>query len=194
MRQLGFEPEVVVSNIPEEQEADESATDYTRRLALAKAEDVRGQFERDPETHKQRPEWILAADTIVILDGEVLEKPADADEATEMLRRMAGREHVVDTAFCWLERSTGRSSVCSVDARVRFRELSDEHIERYVATGEPFDKAGSYGIQDQASAFVRSIEGSHFAIVGLPVCEVIEELEKLGGLAGFPFRERSATK
>lgn len=184
MENLGFEPVVRVSAIPEVQRPDESPTDYTRRLALAKAEDVRDSIADDDTL----PDWILAADTIVIFDGEVLEKPDDPEHAAEMLRRMSGREHVVDTSFCWLQRSTGRSSVCSVDAEVQFRELPDEMIARYVDSGEPFDKAGSYGIQLLGSAFVRSIVGSYFTIVGLPVCEVVEELQKLGGLEGFPFR------
>ncbi|QDG54487.1 septum formation inhibitor Maf [Persicimonas caeni] len=184
MSNLGFEPEVRVSSIPEQRQPEESPTDYTRRLALAKAEDVRDSLEDEDAL----PDWILAADTIVIFDGEVLEKPADADDAFQMLRNMSGRDHVVETSFCWLQRSTGRSSVCTVQADVEFRELTDEMIHRYLDSGEPFDKAGSYGIQLLGSAFVRSVDGSYFAVVGLPVCEVVEELQKLGGLEGFPFR------
>jgi septum formation protein len=192
MLNLGFVPEVIVSHIPEQRQPDESPIDYTRRLALAKAEDVRDKLGADAK--QASAGWILAADTIVVLDGEVLEKPDDAAHAREMLQRMSGREHVVVTSFCWLERTAdpskeARSSVCSVDADVEFRELSDQMISRYIATGEPFDKAGSYGIQHFGSAFVRRIEGSYFAIVGLPVCEVVEELEKLGGIAGFPFHD-----
>lgn len=183
MQNLGFVPEVIVSDVPETRSVGESPTDYTRRLALAKAEDVRGKCAGDDGL----PDWILAADTIVIVDGDVLEKPADADEACRMLGRLSASAHIVETSFCWLQRSTGRSAVRSVDAHVEFRELSDAMIERYVATGEPSDKAGAYGIQDVGSALVRRIEGSYFTIVGLPVCEVIEELERLGGLDEFPF-------
>jgi septum formation protein len=189
MEQLGFEPVVISSDIPEQRGADESPTDYTRRLAQAKAEDVARSLEAS-----DAPDWVLAADTIVILDGDVLEKPVDAQEAAQMLGRMSGRDHVVETSLCWLQRSTGRKAVRSVTARVTFRELSAETIERYVATGEPFDKAGAYGIQDMASAFVRSVEGSHFAIVGLPVCETIEVLDNLGGLAGFPFVDADSNR
>jgi septum formation protein len=195
MENLGFALEVIVSDTPEKRQPNESPTDYTRRLALAKAKDVRDRIFRDQvDTHGVSSGWVLGADTIVVLDGEVLEKPADADHARQMLRRMSGRDHTVITSFCWLEGRVGRteearSTVCSVDAHVEFRELSDDMISRYIATGEPFDKAGSYGIQLFGSAFVRRIEGSYFTIVGLPVCEVIEELEKLDGIAGFPFHD-----
>lgn len=184
MQNLGFEPEVRVSSIPEQQQPEESPTDYTRRLAFAKARDVADSFEGDDSL----PDWVLAADTIVIFEDEVLEKPQDPDDAFQMLRSMSGREHVVETSFCWLQRSTGDYSVCSVQADVEFRELTDEMIQRYLDSGEPFDKAGSYGIQLLGSAFVRALDGSYFAVVGLPVCEVVEELQKLGGLEGFPFR------
>ncbi len=185
MQNLGFEPRVRVSEIPEQRQPGESPTDYTRRLALAKAEDVRDRIEGD----ESRPDWILAADTIVIFGDEVLEKPEDPEHAAEMLRRMSGREHLVETSFCWLQRSSGKSAVRSVRADVEFRQLTDDMIARYLDSGEPFDKAGSYGIQLLGSAFVRSIEGSYFAIVGLPVCEVVELLQDLGGLEGFPFRD-----
>jgi septum formation protein len=199
MQNLGFVPEVIVSDIPEQRQPEESPVDYTRRLALAKAEDVRDKLEADLlDQNEAASGWILAADTIVVLDDEVLEKPDDAEHAHAMLRSMSGRDHVVVTSFCWLECASNkpRSAVRSVDAHVEFRELSDEMISRYIATGEPFDKAGSYGIQLFGSAFVRDIEGSYFAIVGLPVCEVVEELEKLGGITGFPFndsRDRART-
>lgn len=185
MEQLGFEPEVVVSRVPEEQRRGESAVDYTRRLAVTKAEEVAARLGDD----RAHLDWVLAADTVVVFGGEVLEKPTDAQAARAMLGRLAGTEHRVETAFCWLQRSTGKSSVRSVGATVELRALGDQTIARYVDTGEPFDKAGGYGIQDVASAFVRSVDGSYFSVVGLPVCEVVEELERLGGLQAFPFRD-----
>ncbi|TDP77546.1 septum formation protein [Bradymonas sediminis] len=190
MAKLGFAPKVRVSAVPEERGAGESPSEYTRRLALAKAEAVRDEMAAESDVR----DWILAADTIVIIEDEagrevVLEKPADGDEAAEMLGRLSGRAHVVETSYCWLQRSTGRSKVESVRAKVEFRELTPEMIARYVATGESLDKAGSYGIQEVGAALVRRIEGSYFTVVGLPVCEVVETLTELGGLSGFPFQD-----
>lgn len=190
MGNLGFLAHVRVSSVPEQRGAKESPSDYTRRLALAKAEAVRDEMRGE----REQLDWILAADTIVIIqrnDGRdvVLEKPADPDEAAAMLARLSGRVHTVETSFCWLQRSTGRSQVKSVRADVEFRVLSEAMIARYVATGESLDKAGGYGIQDVGAALVRRIEGSYFTVVGLPVCEVVESLMELGGLQGFPFQD-----
>lgn len=191
MANLGFLPQVRVSSVPEQRGAQESPSDYTRRLALAKAEAVRDEMADEPPAQL---DWVLAADTIVIIEDEggrevVLEKPANGEEAAAMLKRLSGRAHTVETSFCWLQRSSGRSRVESVRARVEFRELNEAMIARYVATGESLDKAGAYGIQDVGAALVRRIEGSYFAVVGLPVCEVVETLTELGGLRGFPFHD-----
>lgn len=188
MKNLGFLPDVVVSAVEEVRGPQETPGEYTRRLAAAKAQAVRAKLAGD----SARPAWILAADTIVILenDGEapiVLEKPADAADAARMLRQLSGREHVVETSFHWLQRFSGQSAAGSVRARVEFRVLDEAMIARYVASGEPADKAGAYGIQDIGSALVRRVEGSYFAVVGLPVCEVVETLQALGGLDDFPF-------
>ncbi|MFU8802548.1 MAG: Maf family protein, partial [Bradymonadaceae bacterium] len=176
-RRIGFEPTVVVSNIPEVYESDETPHEYTRRLALLKAQDVAQNLGKDEE----KPAWILSADTIVVKDGAVLEKPLDEDDARRMLKRLSGQWHTVITSFCWLARTLSddepRCGVYSVEAGVEFRELSEEMIRRYVATGEPMDKAGSYGIQDVGSTIVRAVKGSYFCVVGLPVCEVIEALQ-----------------
>lgn len=182
MQRLGFEPVVEVSAIPEQREPGESPSGYTRRLAHQKARDVADRLEGS-----DKPGWILAADTIVAYEGDVLEKPGDRDEAIEMLERLSGTRHEVITSFAWLERHRGDIVSRDVNALVDFRAIGRDTIERYVDTGEPFDKAGGYGIQDLASAFVRSLEGSYFAVVGLPVCEVVETLQEQGGLIEFPF-------
>lgn len=180
---IGLSPRVKVSDIPEEIRDGESPRDYTRRLARQKAEDVAQKLARESDW----PSLVLAADTIVILDDEILEKPADRAEAFEMLRRMAGRWHVVQTSFCWLDRTSEVSPhVGTLSTDVRLRDLPDPFIDSYVATGEPLDKAGAYGIQDLGSLLVRELEGSYFNVVGLPVCEVVEALEELGRLEVHP--------
>ena len=186
-QRIGFSPVVRVSAVEEVRAPGEEPVAYARRLALAKAravaEDVKG---------TDLPRWILSADTIVVHGKEVLEKPEDEADARQMLSRLSGEEHEVITAFCWLWRGSKESpeqkeAVRDVSARVWMREFTAETIARYVATGEPMDKAGSYGIQDVGSALVRRIEGSYFCVVGLPVCEVIETLDELGGLGPYPF-------
>lgn len=201
VRQLGFEPIVRISEVEERREAGESPAHYTRRLALDKARAVAAACEANPGD-EELPEWILSADTIVSTGAEILEKPADAADARSMLRRLAGevdaesegegegakaRWHTVITAFCWMSRIRGVHEVCDVHTEVAFRPLSDAMIARYVATGEPMDKAGAYGIQGLGSALVRELRGSYFAVVGLPICEVVEVLQSLGGLEEFPF-------
>ncbi|RDV39262.1 septum formation inhibitor Maf [Bradymonadaceae bacterium TMQ3] len=188
MQRLGFEPLVYKSDIEEIPRAGESPEAYTLRLAREKGEAVADALAGTPEL----PGWVLSADTIVTLDGDVLEKPVDEADACAMLARLSGARHEVITAYCWTWRAPGQpveariSKAVAVRADVWMRELSEENIRRYVASGEPMDKAGSYGIQDLGSTFVRRIEGSYFCVVGLPVCEVVETLEELGGLKGFP--------
>ncbi|TXD37612.1 septum formation inhibitor Maf [Lujinxingia vulgaris] len=188
MQRLGFEPLVYKSDIEEVPRAGESPEAYTLRLAREKGEAVADALAGDSEL----PGWVLSADTIVVLDGEILEKPADEADARAMLARLAGNTHEVITAYCWTWRAPGQpadarvSKAVAVRADVWMRELTEDHIRRYAASGEPMDKAGSYGIQDLGSTLVRRIEGSYFCVVGLPVCEVVETLEELGGIQGFP--------
>lgn len=120
---------------------------------------------------------IIAADTVVRLDHERLGKPRDAAEATRMLRALSGREHLVTTGYC--VRSGTRERAGAVTTHVVFRSLSLVEIERYIASGEPFDKAGSYAIQGLAGAFVDRISGSYTNVVGLPLAEVIDAVEAL---------------
>ena len=124
----------------------------------------------------------VAADTVVVLGSRLFAKPADADEARSFLTTLAGREHWVMTGFCVRLRSQEIASV--VTTRVQFRDLTPGEIEHYVATGDPFDKAGGYGIQGEGGALVETIVGSYTNVVGLPLTEVrgaIEHLAREGG-------------
>ena len=179
---IGLEPIVIKSDAEEVRADGESALDYTIRLArdkaLAVAEAV---ADRD-----DLPDWILAADTIVVLDGDILEKPADREDAIGMLRALSGSTHEVITSYCWLRR--GEAPLArAVTTEVVFRELDLSTIERYVDTGEPMDKAGAYGIQGLGGVFVESIQGSFTAVVGLPIAAVVDTLREVGGLTDFPF-------
>lgn len=126
---------------------------------------------------------VLGADTIVVCDGEVLGKPCDAEEALRMLRRLNGREHQVFTGVVLLDVIEGavvREQCGAVCTRVWFRRVSEEHLRRYVGTGEPMDKAGAYGAQGYGSTLIERIEGCYFNVVGLPVSRVCAMLEAWG--------------
>lgn len=129
---------------------------------------------------------VLGADTVVVLDGEVLGKPRDEEDARRMLRALSGREHTVITAFA-LARPPGELlHEDAVESRVEFKRLTEREIRGYVATGEPMDKAGAYGAQGIGSFLLRAVYGSYSSVVGLPVCEVLEVLERLGVARVFP--------
>ncbi len=119
----------------------------------------------------------VAADTVVVVDGRRLGKPGDATEAREMLALLAGREHRVVTGFCVAHHD--RRAGAAVVTRVWFRRLVDAEIERYVASAEPYDKAGGYAIQGRAGAFVERLEGSYTNVVGLPLSELLAAMEAL---------------
>jgi septum formation protein len=169
----GIAFEIIPSEADEGTRQGESPEEYVRRLAGDKATDVAG---------KHRHRWVLAADTIVVIDGSILGKPKDPPEAREMLERLSEQEHRVITGYCILHSSSGKRRERRVITRVRFKRLSPEEIQHYLDTGEPFDKAGAYAIQGKAAFMVKEIWGSYTNVVGLPLCEVIEDLEELGAV------------
>jgi len=123
---------------------------------------------------------VIGADTVVILDGEVLGKPHDPADAERMLRALSGKTHTVITGCCII--SHGQRSTFSEETKVVFYPLSDKDIAEYIATGEPFDKAGAYGIQGYGSLLVRGIEGDFFNVVGFPVGRLNIELKRMGAI------------
>jgi septum formation protein len=165
----GLEFEVRAPDIDERVAAGEDPGSYVRRLARAKAEAV----PLPPGS------VVLGADTVVVIDGEILGKPADAGEAARMLRRLAGRWHEVVTGICL--RAAGGVSVDAETTRVRVAPLTEDEIRLYVASGEPLDKAGGYAIQGLASKFIERIEGCYFNVVGLPMALVYRRLSALAG-------------
>ena len=155
---------VRVANVEERRGETETPREYVTRLAREKANAVRHSFD----------EWVLGADTVVVIDESVLEKPGSLEEAANMLRRLAGRTHEVITGFCLLTPEAAR--VGYETTRVEFQALTENEIQDYVASGEPFDKAGGYAIQGLASKFITRIEGCYFNVVGLPVSRVYQLL------------------
>lgn len=141
-----------------------------RELSLHKAQEV---------AQTCAPEdIIIAADTIVYLDGAILGKPKDHDDAVRMLTALSGREHIVYTGVAVLR--GGETRQAAEQTAVRFRTLTPEEIERYIATGEPMDKAGAYGIQGRGALFVAHLDGDYFNVMGLPLCRLGQLLNELG--------------
>jgi septum formation protein len=165
----GFAFDVMPVEIDERVLASERPAEYVSRLALAKAREV---ARRNPGTP------VLGADTAVVVDDRILGKPADAADAAEMLRILSGRTHEVLTgvAIC-LDGREARDVACT---RVRFLQLAPAEIAWYVASGEPYDKAGAYAVQGLASRFVESIDGSYSNVVGLPVATAYRLLQQIG--------------
>lgn len=162
LRAAGVAFTVTPADIDESMLPGETPRAYVRRVATAKASAVAA---REPGRR------VLAADTTVALDGRVLGKPADAAEATAMLSALAGRTHEVHTAVVVLDGRRVRRRV--VTTRVRFRALTAAEIDTYIATGEPFDKAGGYGIQGAGGALVDDVRGSYTNVVGLPLAQAL---------------------
>jgi septum formation protein len=167
---LGLDFAVDPSGIPEDPLDGEAAEDHVMRLALAKATEVAGRHERGT---------VLGADTIVVLDGRLLGKPAGPREAEGMLSSIRGRWHEVVTGVAVVRASDGVSAAGCERTRVLVRDLSDEEIRAYVEGGEPLDKAGSYAIQGCGSAVVERVEGCFYNVVGLPVVRMCRVLEAL---------------
>jgi septum formation protein len=175
LAQLGIAFEVVPSDVAEEARGGESPAAFAMRVAREKALAV---------ARQRSHQWVLAADTIVVIDGDVLGKPTDRAEACAMLRRLRERTHHVLTAVVLAAPDGPVRDECITDTAVTMRAISDDEIDRYVATGEPFDKAGGYGIQGRASPFVTETVGSYTNVIGLPLDEVRALLQRRGLLSG----------
>lgn len=176
LRQVGLEFEVVPSGVKEDFVKGESPQEHAIRLAQAKARDVASKY---PER------WVIAADTIVYINESILGKPNNRQEALEMLRCLGGQEHWVLTGFAACHLAKGKADKETVQTAVKMKNLTSVEIDWYVQTGEPFDKAGGYAIQGVGSFMIESIRGSYTNVVGLPLCELIQMLNRLGAIT-FP--------
>ena len=143
---------------------------YVQQLALLKA------AASAKKVLKNKKALIISADTIVVLDGQILGKPADEHDAEETLKLLSGRTHEVYTGYCIMRIKDAKTVCGSVRTEVKFRALTEDAIRSYVRTGEPMDKAGSYGIQAKGALLVESINGDYFNVVGFPVSEIAEQL------------------
>jgi len=180
---LGVAFEVRPSGADETRHEGESARDYARRVASAKAQEIAASCAVGT--------LVLGADTIVVVDGELLGKPGDDRAGYEaaargMLRMLAGRWHEVTSGVALARAGSGIVEAVTVTTRVKVRPLTNEMVDRYVATGEGRDKAGGYAIQGIAAGLVSEISGSYSNVVGLPAAETLELLERHGAIASWP--------
>jgi septum formation protein len=173
--QIGVRHRLLNAAVDETPHGDESAEDYVRRMALAKARAGRQQIPTEAPEHP-----VLGADTAVVMDGHILGKPRDREHGISMLAALAGREHRVLTGVALVN---GKHEDYRLsDNRVTFRPLSDNEINAYWASGEPVDKAGGYAVQGLGAVFIQHLSGSYSGVMGLPLFETAELLSH----AGFP--------
>lgn len=167
---LGLDFRIVITNTTEAPFRQGNPEDYALEIAESKIRCVSQDFPED---------WIIAADTIVVIDKHVLGKPNTKAEAHSMLRQLSGHWHVVISAFCVGHRNKGAFRKRAVQSRVKMRRLTESEIWSYIDTGEPMDKAGSYAIQGMGAFMIEEMQGSYTNVVGLPLSELVDVLLSL---------------
>ena len=173
LRLLGLDFQVIPSRADETFFINEKPAEHVLRLAENKAYTI-------AQAHPHA--WVLGADTIVVIDGEVLGKPTDSSEAERMLEKLSGRTHEVYTGFALLRLSGQIVIKEEVRAAVTFRSISEDEKLWYIQSPEPYDKAGAYAVQGLGAFFIKEIQGSYTNVMGLPLCEVVDALKKAGAL------------
>ncbi len=171
LEKMGLEFEIITSEVEENIENGPYSKDLVENLALEKALDVSKKV--------NSPAFIIGADTVVVIDGIILGKPKDKDDAVRILSLLSGRTHTVVTSIAVIDTEKHTQSIESVESKVTFKELSLKEMEDYIATGEPMDKAGAYGIQGYASSFITSICGCYTNVVGISTYKLSEMLKEL---------------
>ena len=170
---LGLRFEVMPSNVDEKFIKGETPRDHVLRLSEEKARMSSGLH---PEA------WVMGADTIVIINGNVLGKPRTPDEAKEMLGKLSGQIHTVFTGFTVTRKSADILIRDAVESSVRFREISEDEMTWHIMSQEPYDKAGGYAVQGMGAFFIKEIYGSYTNVMGLPLCEVVDVLKRVGAI------------
>jgi len=169
LKSVGLKFKIVPAHVNEDYLAGESPREHVQRLSYNKAMAVATLYPKA---------WVLGADTIVVINGNILGKPKDKAQAKKMLKQLSGREHKVFTGFTIANIAGKAFSTKVVQSAVRFKTISPEELDWYIACDEPYDKAGGYAIQGKGAYFIQSIRGSYTNVIGLPLCEVLEELKK----------------
>lgn len=170
LQSLGLNFKIIPAHVNEDYLQGESPSKHVRRLSYNKAMAI---------ALKHQNAWVLGADTIVVIDGVILGKPQNKTQAKKMLRKLSGREHKVFTGFTIANIASGICTTKVVQSTVRFKTISPDEMNWYIACDEPYDKAGGYAIQGKGAYFIQSIRGSYTNVIGLPLCEVLEILKKI---------------
>ncbi|MGD0278860.1 MAG: Maf family protein [Smithella sp.] len=170
LKSVGLNFKIIPAHVNENYFAGESPQEHVKRLARDKAMVIARKY---PEA------WVLGADTIVVIDGIILGKPGNKTRARKMLERLSGREHKVFTGFSITHIASRICQTKVIQSAVRFKTISPEELDWYLACDEPYDKAGGYAIQGKGAYFIKSIRGSYTNVIGLPLCELLETLKKL---------------
>ena len=173
LRSVGLKFRTIPADVNEDYINGESPRQHVRRLAQDKARAL---------AHKYPDAWVLGADTIVVIDGLILGKPEDKAQARQMLTRLSGREHKVFTGFTLSHMASRVTRTKVIQSAVQFKQIDAEEMEWYISCDEPYDKAGGYAVQGKGAYFIRAIRGSYTNVIGLPLCEVLEELKKLNAI------------
>jgi len=173
LRDIGLQFDVIPGDVNEDFLSDELPVDYVSRMSREKSDAI---------ARKVPDAWVLGADTIVIIDGEVLGKPLTREDARNMLIKLSGREHCVITGFTIVKKSAHTTMTNAVESRVVFKTIEADELEWYIDSPEPYDKAGAYAVQGMAGYFVKEIHGSYTNVVGLPLTEVVTALKEVGAV------------
>lgn len=176
LAQVGIKFKIVPGSIDESVQGGETPEEHVLRLAMEKAKSV---AEKYPDS------WVIGADTVVVIDGDIFGKPNSIHEAGEMLKKLSGNTHHVITGFCIYNKVKNINVVRKVETFVTFKKLTENEVNGYVASGEVMDKAGAYAIQGLGSFMVKEIHGSYSNVVGLPIYQIVSELENVGAIKLF---------
>ena len=183
MEKIGIDAEIRVSGADEDVDVTDPA-ELVEQLSARKAVSVADEIDSGEGAGSMEAYCVIGADTVVSIDGRILGKPADEADARRMLKTLSGRTHQVFTGVT-LVITPGKAADCDIisfheKTDVEFCEMSDEEIDAYIATGDPMDKAGAYGIQSYAAPFVSGMHGDYYNVMGLPACRLYHEMKKNG--------------
>lgn len=205
LEKIGFAVKTVPSDMDETMLPNEEPTEFVKRMSRAK---VLGVVARVKSTLAMQnaadsgpgrtggavmargeppARWVVGADTVVVLDGEVFGKPKDSEQAFDMLQRLSGREHTVITGFCIFDMMKNKEGIQAVVSKVKMKRMTRPEIDKYLSIGESLDKAGAYAIQGVGSYFIEYISGSYSNVVGLPLCQLMEMFEEMGAHDILPY-------
>jgi len=200
LENAGFSVKPMPSSVDETPLPDESPDIYVKRMARTKVLSVVERIQQTlyPDSDSARDQggimlresplrWVLGADTVVVLEGRILGKPADHEMAVDMLVALQDREHMVTTGFCLYDMKKSKEGIQAVHTLVRFKKMTRTEVEKYLGVGESMDKAGAYSIQGVGAYVVDTLTGSYTNVVGLPICQVVEMMEEMGAHEIIPF-------